>query len=56
MPVLIDDWKCRDITNYNNPKGDVQAACQEQYNRAAIQLAFLVACLYTGIGVLQLGW
>lgn len=30
--------------------------CQEQYNKAAVQLAFVVACMYTGIGILRLGW
>lgn len=29
---------------------------QEKYNRLAIQLAFLVACLYTGVGIFRLGF
>ncbi|GAX72884.1 hypothetical protein CEUSTIGMA_g339.t1 [Chlamydomonas eustigma] len=33
-----------------------QVQCQAAYNQAAIQLAFIVACIYTGIGLLQLGW
>lgn len=38
------------------PVGAVDIACQTSYNNAATQLAFIVACLYTGIGVLQMGW
>eukprot|EP00798_Chlamydomonas_sp_ICE-L_P001367 gene1367-32731_t len=30
--------------------------CQDKYNKAAIQLAFIVAMLYTILGVLRLGW
>ena len=41
------------ITNPNQPSN---VACQAQYNQAAVQLAFIVACLYTGVGVLRLGW
>eukprot|EP00195_Chlamydomonas_chlamydogama_P003258 CAMPEP_0202921966 /NCGR_PEP_ID=MMETSP1392-20130828/77673_1 /ASSEMBLY_ACC=CAM_ASM_000868 /TAXON_ID=225041 /ORGANISM="Chlamydomonas chlamydogama, Strain SAG 11-48b" /LENGTH=735 /DNA_ID=CAMNT_0049615567 /DNA_START=253 /DNA_END=2460 /DNA_ORIENTATION=- len=45
-----------DIVNPNSITDPVQQACQDQYNRASIQLAFIVACLYTGVGVLRLGW
>jgi hypothetical protein len=34
----------------------LQVPLQEEYNRLAIQLAFLVACLYTGVGVFRLGF
>eukprot|EP00798_Chlamydomonas_sp_ICE-L_P018758 gene18758-25290_t len=43
------------IDNPNEPPPELEA-CQEQYNRAAIQLAFIVAMLYTGVGILRLGW
>jgi sulfate transporter 4 len=33
-----------------------QVLIQAAYNLKVIQLAFLVACLYTGVGVLRLGW
>ena len=33
-----------------------QESIQESYNRHAIQLSFLVACLYTAVGVLRLGF
>jgi len=44
------------IANPNTVTDPDQVACQTQYNHAAIQLAFIVACLYTGVGVLRLGW
>lgn len=42
--------------NISNPNTPSDPACQAQYNQAAIQLAFIVACLYSGIGILRLGW
>ncbi|KAG2489555.1 hypothetical protein HYH03_012006 [Edaphochlamys debaryana] len=44
-----------DIQNPNAPAPG-QEEIQEQYNHLAIQLAFLVACLYTGVGVFRLGF
>eukprot|EP00798_Chlamydomonas_sp_ICE-L_P025822 gene25822-11497_t len=44
-----------DIENPNKPPPGLEA-CQDQYNKAAIQLAFIVAMLYTGVGILRLGW
>ncbi|KAL6763066.1 proton/sulfate transporter [Haematococcus lacustris] len=44
-----------EISNPNNP-GPGQQECQDLYNTKVIQLAFIVACMYTGIGVLRLGW
>lgn len=45
------------IQKYNPPYKSIEdAECMAQYSKAAIQLAFIVACFYTGIGVLQLGW
>lgn len=41
------------ITNANAPS---DPDCQAQYNKASIQLAFIVACLYTGVGALRMGW
>ncbi len=34
----------------------VQEPIQEQYNHLAIQLALLVACLYTAVGAFRLGF
>ena len=31
-------------------------AAQDQYNRAAVQVAFLAGVLYTAIGLLRMGW
>ncbi|KAJ9521803.1 hypothetical protein QJQ45_024684, partial [Haematococcus lacustris] len=53
-----------EISNPNNPGpgqpcavlGTLQQECQDLYNTKVIQLAFIVACMYTGIGVLRLGW
>eukprot|EP00775_Hariotina_reticulata_P008330 gene8330-8515_t len=42
------------IENPNTP-GDL-ADIQAQFNHKVIQLAFLVACMYTGVGVLRLGF
>ncbi|WIA23008.1 hypothetical protein OEZ85_001360 [Tetradesmus obliquus] len=44
------------IVNPNNPAGPEQVAAQAAYNRAVIQLAFLVACIYTAVGMLRLGF
>eukprot|EP00798_Chlamydomonas_sp_ICE-L_P032252 gene32252-16818_t len=43
------------IDNPNKPPVGLEA-CQEQYNKAAIQLAFIVSMMYTGVGILRLGW
>ena len=45
----------RDIANPSDPT-PAQMPIQEAYNTKVIQLAFLVACLYTGVGVLRFGW
>jgi mannose/fructose/N-acetylgalactosamine-specific phosphotransferase system component IIC len=34
----------------------LQVSVQEQYNRHAIQLSLLVACMYTAVGVFNLGF
>lgn len=39
----------------NNPKTPEAQEIQDNYNRAAIQIAFVAGCFYTGIGVLRLG-
>ncbi len=39
-----------------NPNTPVDVACQNQYNTAAIQVALIVACMYTSVGLLRLGW
>ncbi|PNW70519.1 hypothetical protein CHLRE_17g723350v5 [Chlamydomonas reinhardtii] len=44
------------ISNPNIPGSPELDAVQEKYNRLAIQLAFLVACLYTGVGIFRLGF
>lgn len=44
-----------DIDNPSDPTPE-EMPIQEMYNTKVIQLAFLVACLYTGVGVLRLGW
>ena len=36
------------VSNANTITDPALQACQDQYNKAAIQLAFIVACLYTG--------
>ncbi|PNG99947.1 Proton/sulfate cotransporter 2, partial [Tetrabaena socialis] len=43
------------IANPNTPTAE-QVPIQEHYNHMAIQLAFLVACLYTSVGILRLGF
>ena len=43
------------ITNPNSPGPDL-VSCQAHYNHAAIQLTFIVACIYTSLGVLRMGW
>ncbi|KAF8060559.1 SULTR2 [Scenedesmus sp. PABB004] len=43
------------ITDPNDP-GPELAAVQAEYNRNVIQLAFLVACLYTAVGLFRLGF
>jgi len=40
----------------NPPASALQASIQETYNTKVIQLAFLVSCLYTGVGLLRMGW
>jgi sulfate transporter 4 len=44
------------ISNANTITDPALQACQAQYNQAAIQVAFIVSILYTGMGVLQMGW
>ena len=34
----------------------LQVAIQAEFNHRAIQLSFLVACCYTAVGLLRLGW
>jgi sulfate transporter 4 len=53
---LMDKIPCASNIPNHNVVPPAQQACQDQYNTAAIQLAFLVACLYTGVGVLRMGW
>ncbi|KAI8466625.1 MAG: proton/sulfate transporter [Monoraphidium minutum] len=43
------------ISNPSDPTPE-QLPIQELYNTKVIQLAFLVACLYTGVGVLRMGF
>lgn len=45
-----------DNPNVDNPNKPVDPAFQDNYNHAAIQVAFLVGCYYTLIGLLRLGW
>ncbi|KAI7843851.1 hypothetical protein COHA_002402 [Chlorella ohadii] len=47
MPYLEDP---------NNPKTPEEKQIQENYNHAAVQIAFVAGCFYTAIGVLRLGW
>ena len=44
------------ISNANLITDPVLQQCQAQFNKATIQIAFLVSILYTGMGVLQMGW
>jgi MFS superfamily sulfate permease-like transporter len=44
-----------DIANPSDPT-PAQEPIQELYNTKVIQLAFLVACMYTGVGLLRFGW
>ncbi|KAG1667610.1 hypothetical protein FOA52_001664 [Chlamydomonas sp. UWO 241] len=44
------------IANPNTLTNPVDAACQDQYNLAALHICFIVACLYTGMGILRVGW
>ncbi len=39
----------------NNPKTPEEKQIQENYNHAAVQIAFVAGCFYTAIGVLRLG-
>ena len=43
------------IENPSQPTAE-EAPLQDLYNAKVIQLAFLVACLYTGVGLLRLGF
>jgi len=45
-----------DISNPNQLRDQEQEECQALYNQHVIQLAFIVACLYTGVGVVRMGW
>ena len=42
--------------NPSNPYDAYQVALQTNYNHAAIQVSFIAGALYTGIGLLKLGW
>lgn len=42
--------------NSQDPNNPVDAALQDQYNRSAVQVAFIAGFFYTAIGVLRLGW
>ncbi|GAX84215.1 hypothetical protein CEUSTIGMA_g11638.t1 [Chlamydomonas eustigma] len=44
------------ISNPNTVSTPEEIACQNTYNNAAIQVAFIVACLYTAVGLLRMGW
>lgn len=39
-----------------HPHDPTQVEIQEAYNQRAIQLSLLVACAYTAVGLLRLGW
>ncbi|PRW56212.1 sulfate transporter [Chlorella sorokiniana] len=47
MPYLEDP---------NTPKTPEEKQIQENYNHAAVQIAFVAGCFYTAIGILRLGW
>eukprot|EP00667_Euglena_gracilis_P003201 EG_transcript_3207 len=40
----------------SNPNNPADPKAQMQYNYAAIQVAFLAGIMYTGVGLLNLGW
>lgn len=42
--------------NPSNPNDAYEAALQERFNHAAIQVSFLAGCLYTAVGLFRLGW
>jgi hypothetical protein len=42
--------------NPSDPSDALQALLQERYNHAAIQVAFIAGVIYTGIGLLRMGW
>lgn len=42
--------------NPNAPATPEMEELQNRYNRAAIQVAFVAGCLYTGVGLLRMGW
>jgi len=44
-----------DISDHNDPLPE-EEAIQAQYNTTVLQLAFVVSCMYTAVGVLRLGW
>ena len=39
-----------------NPNQPTDPDLQNTYNHAAVQVAFLAGCFYTGIGILRMGW
>ena len=39
----------------NNPKTPEEQQIQENYNHAAVQIAFIAGCFYTGVGLLRMG-
>jgi hypothetical protein len=53
-PLLLH-LQAADISNPSAPPIEL-ADVQEQYNHLAIQLSFLVACMYTAVGALRLGF
>eukprot|EP00667_Euglena_gracilis_P002370 EG_transcript_2371 len=40
----------------SSPNSPADPVAQMAYNKAAIQIAFIVGCMYTGVGLLNLGW
>lgn len=48
IPIRTHDACCLPCTS--------QEPIQERYNHLCIQLSFLVACLYTSVGVFRLGF
>eukprot|EP00668_Euglena_longa_P041055 GGOE01054024.1.p1 GENE.GGOE01054024.1~~GGOE01054024.1.p1 ORF type:complete len:808 (+),score=197.50 GGOE01054024.1:117-2426(+) len=51
LPDCIKPWPVQ-----SSPNSPADPEAQRQYNYAAIQVAFLVGLMYTGVGLLNLGW
>eukprot|EP00668_Euglena_longa_P046211 GGOE01061895.1.p1 GENE.GGOE01061895.1~~GGOE01061895.1.p1 ORF type:complete len:785 (+),score=210.54 GGOE01061895.1:32-2386(+) len=51
LPDTISPWPVQ-----SNPNSPANPEAQKQYNYAAIQVAFLAGLMYTGVGLLNLGW